>query len=147
MIVFDLKCAKGHVFEAWFRDSASFEAQAVKGDVPCPTCGSTKVSKALMAPNVAGAKKKDSQSEMTTKAAMETKKAAEARKALQELRKTVEDNFDYVGSNFAEEARKIHYGESDSRDIYGETSEKEAKELNDEGVTVQRIPWVPRDNS
>ena len=147
MIVFDLACDQGHIFEAWFRDSKTFEAQANAGDVPCPTCGSTAVKKTLMSPNLSGSKKRDSQPAMTAKAAMETQQAAEVRQALQQVRKTVEEKFDYVGPQFAEEARKIHYGESDARDIYGETSESEAKALNDEGVAVQRIPWVPREDS
>lgn len=146
MILYDLRCRKGHVFEAWFRDSGTYEAQVSAGEVPCPTCGTAKVEKALMAPNVAGTKKRD-RDPVPTKAAMETKEAAETRKALVEMRKKIEANFDYVGANFAEEARKIHYGETDPRSIYGETSQEEAKALDEEGVEVQRIPWLPRENS
>jgi hypothetical protein len=146
MILYDLRCEKGHTFEAWFRDSRTYEAQVAAGEVPCPTCGATRVEKALMAPNVSGAKKKDPEA-LPTKAAMETKQAAEVRKALLEMREKVEENFDYVGDRFAEEARKIHYGETDSRNIYGETTPEEAKSLDDEGVEVQRIPWLPRNDS
>ncbi len=146
MILYDLRCRKGHVFEAWFRDSGTYEAQVSAGEVPCPTCGTTKVEKSLMAPNVAGTKKRDRDA-VPTKAAMETKEAAEMRKALVEMRNKIEADFDYVGANFAEEARKIHYGETDSRSIYGETSQDEAKALDEEGIEVQRIPWLPRDNS
>jgi hypothetical protein len=146
MILYDLRCPKGHTFEAWFRDSGTYEAQAAAGEVPCPTCGSTKVEKALMAPNVSGAKKKH-QEALPTKATMETKQAAEMRKALVDMRQKIEDNFDYVGGGFAEEARKIHYGEADSRNIYGETTSEEASSLDDEGIEVQRVPWLPRNDS
>ena len=140
MIVFDLKCRKAHVFEAWFRDSASFEAQSKAGKVQCPVCGSKKVVKALMAPNLATGEAREM-------ALVETEKAAEVRQKLKEIRQHVEDNCDYVGAQFAEEARKIHYGEEEARGIYGETSDDEAKALEDEGVAVQRIPWLPRENS
>ena len=83
----------------------------------------------------------------TTKAMRETEQSAKVRRALQELRRQVEESFDYVGPEFAEEARKIHYGETDERPIYGETSEEEAQELEEEGVSVSRIPWLPRENS
>ena len=83
----------------------------------------------------------------TTKAMREVEQSAKVRRALQELRRQVEESFDYVGPEFAEEARKIHYGETDERPIYGETSEEEAEALKEEGVGVSRIPWLPRDNS
>ncbi len=169
MILYDLRCRKNHVFEAWFRDSAAYDDQVEAGEIACPTCGSRKVEKAPMAPRLAkgglaegglaegglskssgetgeiqraGAETSETE---TTKA--ETAKAAEAKRALRGLRRKVEDNFDYVGPQFAEEARKIHYGEADAHDIYGETSDQEAKELRDEGVAFTRIPWAPRQDS
>ena len=83
----------------------------------------------------------------TTKAMREVEQSAKMRRALQELRRQVEESFDYVGPEFAEEARKIHYGETDERPIYGETSDEEAEALEEEGVSVSRIPWLPRENS
>jgi hypothetical protein len=83
----------------------------------------------------------------TAKALREVEQSAKVRQALQELRRQVEETFDYVGPEFAEEARKIHYGETDERPIYGETSEEEAEALEEEGVSVSRIPWLPRENS
>ena len=83
----------------------------------------------------------------TSKAMREAEQSVKVRRALQELRRQVEENFDYVGPEFAEEARKIHYGESGERPIYGETSEEEAEALEEEGVGVSRIPWLPRENS
>lgn len=156
MIVFDLKCRKEHVFEAWFPDSASFTEQAEAGKVLCPVCGSRKVAKALMAPKVVGTKGREerpsgndgtAQPEAGAVALAEAAKAGELRRLLRELRQQVENNCDYVGEQFAEEARKIHYGETDPRGIYGETSDDEAKALVDEGIEVARVPWLPRENS
>lgn len=145
MIVFNLKCRRDHLFEAWFRDNVTFDEQVAAGVVGCPVCGSKKVEKALMAPHVA--KSGRARGGRAEEAARETAKVAQAKKALTELRRQVEENCDYVGPTFAEEARKIHYGESDERNIYGETSNDEAQALDEEGVKVQRIPWLPRDNS
>lgn len=153
MIVFDLKCDQDHGFEVWFRDSATCQQQLAAGAVPCPSCGSVKVQKALMAPNLAGARKKnDAKPSVPAKAALAkasqaNRQAADLRRALAEVRKTVEENFDYVGADFPEEARKIHYNEAEARAIYGETSPQEAEELADEGIEVSAIPWLPRENS
>jgi hypothetical protein len=158
MIVFDLKCRKEHVFEAWFPDSASFAGQVEAGKVLCPVCGSRKVAKALMAPNVVSTKGRAAAeppragdagtgAEAGAVAVAESAKAGELRRLLRELRNHVEQNCDYVGGSFAEEARKIHYGETDPRGIYGETSDAESKALEDEGIEVARVPWLPRDNS
>ena len=92
-----------------------------------------------MTPNIASSRKKE--------AAAETAKAAQAMQTLAELRQTIETNCDYVGTEFAEEARKIHHGETEKRDIYGEASESEAKQLTEEGVEFARIPWLPRADS
>ncbi len=164
MILYDLRCRKGHVFEAWFRDSAAYDDQAEAGEVACPTCGTKKVEKAPMAPRLAKgglskgsgeageaqraeAETAETAATETQTAETETAKAAEAMRALRGLRRKVEDNFDYVGPQFAEEARKIHYGEADAHNIYGETSDQEAKELHEEGVAFTRIPWAPRQDS
>lgn len=136
MIKYELKCRKDHVFEAWFYDSATYDKQAAGGKVVCPICNSRKVTKAPMAPRIARSK--------GARAADEAKQVAAAVKALGELREHVEKNADYVGNQFAEEARKIHYGETDKRNIYGEASKDEAKELVDEGIEVAVIPWLPR---
>ncbi len=140
MIVYDLKCRDGHQFEAWFRDSGAYDAQIEAGDLLCPVCGCTNVQKALMAPNL-------SRGEASAPAAQEDQGVAEARRALLELRRQVESNCDYVGARFPEEARRIHYGESDPRGIYGETTSEEAEALKEEGVEVQRIPWLPPENA
>ena len=170
MIVYDLKCRKDHVFETWFRDSAAYEEQVAAGAIACPVCGSKKIEKALMAPRLArGGRARDDAGggpardgaeggpgdgpgggpggEMTTRMVKGTAGAAELMGQLRELRQKVEETCDYVGGNFAEEARKIHYGEQDPRNIYGETSDQQAKELHEEGVTFNRIPWAPRHDS
>lgn len=148
MILFDLKCSSDHVFEAWFPDSASYEKQVKKKTVECPVCGDTKVTKAPMAPriaarsNVSGA---DADTEQT--AVMAADDQGKARALLRELREHVEANCDYVGAEFPEEARKIHYGETEKRNIYGEASADEAKALREEGVDVNQLPWLPKRNS
>lgn len=136
MIVFDLKCARKHVFEAWFPDSAAFEAQSEAGEVVCPVCGSRKVKKALMAPNIASRKDLSSSEQKSA--------ATAALKLLAEVREQVEKNCEFVGERFAEEARRIHYGESAKRDIYGQATEEEAEDLLEEGIEFSRIPWLPR---
>ena len=130
MIVYNLRCHNRHEFEGWFKDSAAFDSQSKSGRVVCPICESKKVEKAIMAPAVSGAKKLTTNSE-------ERKKV---RQFMTGLRKYVQENADYVGPKFAEEARKIHYGEVPQRQIYGEASQREAQELVDEGVDVALLP-------
>ena len=139
MILFDLKCIRDHVFEAWFPNNAAYEKQAKAGAVSCPTCGSRKVEKAPMAPRIG----KGGEAKVPVVAS----EHPEIRKQLLELRSKIEANCDYVGNKFAEEARRIHYGETQRRDIYGEASDDEAKELHEEGVEFARIPWLPRHDS
>ena len=131
MIHFTLRCAKDHEFEGWFRDGATFDRQSEDGEVACPQCGSVKVEKAPMAPRLGRSGKAPDVS------------PAELRQALVALRRHVESNCHYVGPRFAEEARRIHYGEAEPKGIYGESSAEEAKELAEEGIAVARIPWAP----
>jgi hypothetical protein len=140
MIVYDLKCRDGHQFEAWFRDSGAYDAQLEASDLLCPVCGGSDVQKALMAPNL-------SRGEARTPAVQEDQRVVQARRALHELRRQVEENCDYVGPRFPEEARRIHYGECDARGIYGESTAEEAEALKEEGVEVRRIPWLPPENA
>ncbi|MBV9827064.1 MAG: DUF1178 family protein [Alphaproteobacteria bacterium] len=131
MIRFALRCSAGHEFEAWFRDGDGYEAQQQSGEISCPECADTKVEKALMAPNIG--RSRDKVPALTP---------AQMRAALVELRRQVETHCDYVGEQFPEEARRIHYGEADPHPIYGEASAEEAKELSEEGIEVGRIPWI-----
>lgn len=146
MITFNLRCGKEHVFEAWFKDGKSFDRQARQGKVACPVCGDSKVEKAPMAPNIASGVSRKSTAP-NSKGGSLTTQAAEFRETLDKLRTEIEKNCDYVGKDFAEEARKIHYKESEQRNIYGETTDQEAQALNDEGVDFARIPWPSRTNS
>jgi hypothetical protein len=132
MILFSLRCASGHEFEAWFRDGDGFAAQQTEGEITCPHCGDAQVEKAVMAPRIGRSREK-------TPAIS----PAQMRAALIELRRQVETNCDYVGERFAEEARKIHYGEVDPHGIYGEATSEESKELSEEGISFGRVPWVP----
>lgn len=134
MINFTLKCAHGHLFEAWFRNGEAYDVQAAAGEVACPECGQTTVEKAPMAPRLVKAR-----GDGAERAALV---AAEVRRVLGELRRQVEEKCDYVGPSFPEEARKIHYGEIDARPIYGEASPEEADELKDEGIAIASIPWA-----
>ena len=130
MIVYNLQCRNSHEFEGWFRDSAAFDTQAKSGKLVCPVCDSRKVEKAPMAPAVAGAKK-------------DAPSADELRKMRQFMtgwRKYVTENAEDVGPRFPEEARKIHYGETEERHIYGEATLQQAKELIEEGVDVAPLP-------
>lgn len=131
MIRFTLRCAAEHEFEGWFRSGEAFEAQQKAGDVACPDCGDTRVEKALMAPNIGRSHKN-----------VPVLSPTQMRAALVELRRQVESKCDYVGERFAEEARKIHYGEIDPHGIYGEATKDESRELADEGITFGRIPWI-----
>ncbi|PWC53431.1 DUF1178 family protein [Azospirillum sp. TSO22-1] len=152
MILFELKCASDHRFEAWFRDGAAYDAQAAAGTIACPLCGDTQVGKAPMAPRIAKRRGEPAEPAKVVPAPEGGNEKAvalqsEVLQQLGELRRAVEENCDYVGDRFAEEARRIHYGETDPRGIYGEASAKDVAELKDEGVTIHRIPWLPRTNS
>ena len=131
LIVYNLRCKSSHEFEGWFKDSAVFDDQAASGKLVCPTCGSRKVEKAIMAPAISGARKSE------VAAPEEMRKM---RQFMSGLRKYVQDHAEYVGPRFAEEARKIHYGEAEERQIYGEATVKEAVELVEEGVEVSPLP-------
>lgn len=140
MIRYDLKCADGHAFDAWFASSATFDDQVAKGFVTCPYCGTDRVEKSLMAPRVPAKSngKADAQPMIST----EPRTKIEA--MVTELRKEIEKNSDYVGDQFAAEARKIHLGESDTRAIYGEATNAEAKSLIEDGIPVAPIPKLPK---
>lgn len=136
MIVFDLKCPDDHVFEAWFRDGKTYDVQAAAGEIVCPICGGTKIDKALMAPNLTR-RSSDRDAEL----------AAKTMTQLRALRDHVEKNCDNVGERFPEEARKIHYGETEKRSIYGESSLDEARDLHEEGIEFGILPPLPRHDS
>lgn len=150
MIHYQLRCTAAHEFDGWFASSDSFERQAAHGLVDCPVCGDTKVERALMAPNLprkSNQKPAPAQPQPETKAIVPENLPAQLRAVLHRLRDEIERNADYVGDEFAEEARRIHTGDADARPIYGEATADEAEALADEGIDIARIPWLPRADS
>jgi hypothetical protein len=157
MIHYQLRCAAGHEFDGWFKNSDGFEAQTASGLVACPSCGNTDVLRALMTP---GIPRKDREAVPAIVPSAPVPQAVPAglpaaggvmpdsvRVALHKLREEVEKNCDYVGTDFAEEARRIHNGETAPRGIYGESTDEEAEALEDDGIAFARIPWAPRNDS
>ena len=155
MIVFDLRCRQDHVFEAYFADSATYETQVERGEIACPVCGDGKIAKAPMAPNIAvnGKRKGEDRRKHETVPA----KAPDRRRTppppaemaqtiatLRKMRSFIEQNFDHVGKRFPEEARKIHHGEVERRNIYGDATREEVGSLEEEGIEIGEVPWVPR---
>ena len=143
MILFDLKCDKDHKFEAWFASTDNYEKQLKKMLIVCPYCGSTKIQKSLMAPNINikyGSKKNVRKNKTDSyQRKLENK--------IKKFKKFIVENTDNVGNNFAEEARKIYYGETKSRPIRGESTEKETKELVEEGIPISKLPWQTKEDA
>ncbi|MBC9247292.1 DUF1178 family protein [Paracoccus sp. 11-3] len=136
MIRYSLRCDNGHDFDGWFRSSEAFEAMQKAGQNTCALCGTSNVQKTLMAPSVP--------SKTKAGAAPLTEPQNRMEAALDQLRKHVEANSDYVGLKFADEARAMHEGRSPSRAIHGEAKPEEAKKLIEEGVPVAPLPFTPR---
>ena len=143
MILFDLKCDKNHKFEAWFASSANYHEQLKDNLIACPYCNSTKIEKSLMAPNI--------NTKGVSKNNIKGNKKAISQKNLEnqikKFRKYIEKNTDNVGKNFAEEARKIYYGETKSRPIRGESTEKETQQLTEEGIPFSKLPWLTKEDA
>ena len=156
MIRYNLRCEKGHAFESWFQNSSAYESQEKRSLVSCPACGSTKVERAIMAPQIVS-KKKDRAEPAPVAVSTEVAAPAstplmmaqerELRAKLKELRDHIVKNADNVGERFPNEARKMHYGDIEHRPIYGEASPEEARSLIDEGVEVSPLPVLPDDRN
>jgi hypothetical protein len=157
MIRYNLRCERGHAFESWFQSSGAYDSQVKRKLVSCPACGSAKVEKAIMAPQI-GRKKKDGASSQPPEAAstevstvpstpLMMAQERELRAKLKELRDHVTKNADNVGERFPNEARKMHYGDIEHRPIYGEASPDEARSLIDEGIEVTPLPVLPDDRN
>ena len=158
MIRYTLRCDRGHGFESWFQSSSAYDSQVKRKLVSCPNCGSTKVEKAIMAPQIA---KKGRAPGVDVEAAaapaptevsagstpLMLAQAAELRAKIKELRDHVTRNADNVGEKFPEEARAMHYGDIEHRPIYGEASPDEARSLIDEGIDVSPLPALPGDRN
>jgi hypothetical protein len=141
MIRYALVCERQHVFESWFRDSAMCDDQLTARALECPVCRSKQVEKQLMAPAVRTSRKTAKQ----RVAALGDEGQTMLLEMMRKLRRHVEQNAEYVGERFPEEARRIHYQEADSRGIYGEASLEEANELVEEGIEAHPLPWLPED--
>lgn len=140
MIVYRLVCSTGHEFEGWFKDSAAFDVQAAHGALECPVCSDGNVKKAIMAPAL-----RKSEQLPVPSAPQPAPEMQKVRQFMAGYRKFVEENAEYVGPKFPEEARKIHYGETEDRHIYGESTLREARELIEEGIEIAPVPPDPGD--
>jgi hypothetical protein len=172
MIRYNLRCARGHAFESWFQSSAAYETQEARQLINCPACGSAKVERAIMAPQIVSRKGQDTKDQDSKNqdskghdsaapapvvAAPEPTAPAstpllmaqerELRAKLKELRDHIVKNADNVGERFPNEARKMHYGDIEHRPIYGEASPDEARALVDEGIDVSALPVLPDDRN
>ncbi len=154
MIVYRLKCDAGHEFDSWFKGSKAFDALAGAGELACPVCGSHQVVKAPMAPNIStsqaqapvasGPGDRSDSAERSGQGDLSPAEIMDRMHALaRQLRHKVLDEFENVGDRFADEARLIHYGESESRGIYGEATSKDVKDLLEEGIGVAPLPGDP----
>jgi len=147
MIVFDLRCAGAHVFEAWFGSTADYDSQRSRSMIACPLCGDTGIDKAVMAPAVAAKSNRRESGRSTTgrenanEAALATPEALLP--ALLAMQRRMEAQSDYVGGNFATEARAMHEGTTPERSIYGEASAADVRALADDGVPVLPLPFCP----
>jgi hypothetical protein len=156
MIKYRLVCGSDHEFEGWFGDSGAFDSQAAAGLLICPACGSSRVTKAMMAPAVATRSNRANPiapSSSQQNAAGEsgcpamTKIPVQAVELVRQLRDEIRKNTEYVGTRFAEEARRIHYKEAPERGIYGEASGRDVAELAEEGVDIFPLPALPEDQN
>ena len=157
MIRYTLRCDRGHAFESWFQSSSAYEQQEKRKLVNCPVCGSAKIERAIMAPQIVSKKSREAAvpapaapTEVTTpptSTPLMMAQERELRAKLKELRDHIVKNADNVGERFPNEARKMHYGDIEHRPIYGEASPDEARSLIEEGVEVSPLPVLPDDRN
>lgn len=150
MIRYDLICDKGHGFESWFADSKTSERQIKRGLVACPSCGSAKVAKAIMAPALGrpARRNKVSAAPQTQQPVMLlSEKEQEARRLLKAFRDHVTKNAEHVGEQFPKLARQMHHAEIEARSIYGSAKPDEVRELLEEGVEVAPLPMLPNERN
>ncbi|MDH2386867.1 DUF1178 family protein [Bradyrhizobium sp. CER78] len=156
MIRYTLRCEQGHQFESWFQSSSAYESQERRHLINCPSCGSDKVERAIMAPRVVSKKGREParpapatpvETTPNESTSLMMAQERELRSKLKELRDHIVKNADNVGDRFPNEARKMHYGDIEHRPIYGEASPEEARALIDEGVEVSPLPTLPEDRN
>ena len=139
MIKYNLKCHNDHEFESWFSHSKEYDKLNKKGLLECIFCSSKKIDKSIMAPMVSGTKQIDDKIDGSN--SFKNKK-----NKLLQLRKFIENNFEFVGENFSTKVREVYYDKKSKKSIYGTTTSKERKELEEEGIDLLSIPWVSKDN-
>ena len=139
MIKYNLRCNNNHEFESWFSDSNEFEKLNRKGFLECIYCSSKKIKKSIMAPMVSSAKDNNDMLNLNKKIINEKNK-------LYELRKFIENNFEYVGKDFSKKVREVYYDKDIKKTIYGTTTPEEREELAEEGIDLLTVPWVNKDN-
>ena len=141
MIRYDLFCENEHFFESWFKDSKSYQKQLEANEIACPKCNNSNISKSLMAPGIP--KKTNTKNGNV----IANSSSSSISNAIRKIRDEIKKNSEYVGDQFPEEARKIHYNEAEMRSIYGKASKKEITELVDEGIDIIQIPEIPDDKN
>lgn len=143
MIRYSLKCEAGHGFDSWFQNAAGFAALQGAGQLSCPVCGSSAVDKSLMAPGVRPARKAEAAGPAGRRPPLLAEPQSDLEAALSELRRQIEKNSEYVGMNFAAEARKMHDGDTPARSIHGEARPDEARAMIEDGLPVAALPFLP----
>ena len=140
MIKYNLRCHNNHTFESWFSDSYEFDNLNSKKLLGCIYCSSKKINKSIMAPMVSGTNKKKDELNNLNKSLLNEKNK------LLQIRKYIENNFEYVGKNFSKKVREIYYDKRSKKTIYGSTTSEERRELAEEGIELLEVPWVEREN-
>ena len=140
MIKYNLRCNNNHEFESWFSNSNEFDNLKKKKLLECIFCASKKIDKSIMAPMVFGSKENNDEFKIFNE------NSKKERNKLLELRKYVENNFEFVGTNFSRKVREIYYDKKSQKSIYGSVTSKERRELEEEGIALLSIPWVNKDN-
>ena len=140
MIKYNLKCSNGHEFVSWFSDSLEFDKLNKKQLLECIYCSSNKINKSIMAPMVSGGKLKEDNSNLLNE------KLSNKKQELLQIRNYIEKNFEFVGDKFAKKVRDVYYDKSKKKNIYGTTTEEEREELKDEGIELNTIPWIDKEN-
>ena len=140
MIKYNLKCHNNHEFESWFSDSNEFDNLNKKKLLDCIYCSSKKIDKSIMSPMVSGTKKEKEKINNLNKNLLNEKNK------LFQIRKYIENNFEYVGKNFSKKVREIYYDKKSKKTIYGTTTSEERKELVEEGIELLEVPWIDKGN-
>ena len=138
MIKYILRCKNVHEFESWFSDSNEFDKLKKKNFISCIICGSQDIEKSIMSPRIINKSNNNNQ--------LEEKKYSRIKKNLSKLRQFIETNFENVGDKFHSRVRSIHYDKKKNKNIYGTTTEKERKDLEEEGIPISTVPWVEKEN-